>query len=128
MDNKNVQRTMSDKRNSWRVAEAQVSLDDVLNIPVYRIQVGEHFYDGVIADDLETIVPQAVSESHGRKIIDYGMIVAPLLKAFQNYVKDSRELIDGLREDMKVVMSLLAEKQYPRFAKRNIVAKDTKWE
>ncbi len=67
---------------------------------------------GMLAQDVEKIFPEAVNEdSKGLKTVNYGVLVAPLIKALQEQQKEIEELkkqqtkIDNLKEEMRALKS-----------------------
>lgn len=57
---------------------------------------------GFIAQELEEVVPEAISESHGYKMIDYNTIIPLLVEAIkeqQSIIEDLNEKINSINEE-----------------------------
>lgn len=106
-----IQRNMSDESITSKEDKCQVGLEDLLKIDINRLNVSNtYFYDGAIAQELESVCPQAVSVVNGKKTVDYSMVVPPLLKAFQDFVKAKNEEVENIKSDLLLIIEHIAKK------------------
>jgi prepilin-type N-terminal cleavage/methylation domain-containing protein len=91
----------SDIRLKKNIVPLHDSLDDIMNLnPVsYDLKSGHGSGLGVIAQDLEKIYPQLVSQmSNGMKAVNYEGLIAPLIDSVQELKRENDELKAKLHE------------------------------
>ena len=77
--------TTSDARYKKNIKDTQLGLDFINKLrPVtYKLKNGNKFNDGLIAQELEQVYPEIVSESKTGKRVAYGNMIAPLIEAIK---------------------------------------------
>jgi hypothetical protein len=74
---------------------------------------------GVVAQDVEKVFPTAVVEnpSTGFKMVDYAVLVAPIIQAFKDVQKRLTELFSASESNSRNIASLKAQVDSEKFAK-----------
>jgi len=98
--------TTSDERLKKNIVDASSQLDTIKNIKIREFDWKKNdFHEvGVIAQEIKTVVPNAVTEGGDNETkhpfgVDYGKIVPYLIKA----VQEQQEQIDALQSEIKTL-------------------------
>jgi len=84
----------SDKNLKYNIEPLNGSLSKILELePVaFNWKDDDKISIGLIAQDVEKIFPEVVSGEEGSKVVNYGILVAPLIEAVKEQQKEINEL------------------------------------
>ena len=91
----------SDKNLKYNIEPLNGSLSKILELePVaFNWKDDDKISIGLIAQDVEKIFPEVVSGEEGSKVVNYGILVAPLIEA----VKEQQKEIDELKAEIEAL-------------------------
>lgn len=90
----------SDKRLKSNIKPLQHTIEQITSIPTVEFDMNDKHQIGTIAQDIETVVPEVVSESDGIKKVEYsmmGVLAIEGIKLLKQEIEDLKKEIELLK-------------------------------
>lgn len=90
----------SDKRLKTNIKPLQHTIEQITSIPTVEFDMNDKHQIGTIAQDIETVVPEVVSESDGIKKVEYsmmGVLAIEGIKLLKQEIEDLKKEIELLK-------------------------------
>ena len=98
----------SDISKKYDIADISYGLDEIMQLEPseYRYKADDSKSIGFIAQELEHIIPEAVSGEEGEKGIGYGLLTAVLVKAIQEIADQNENMAEIINKQHEMIEEL----------------------